>query len=187
MNVRWLKEALITALFLITITGAQAQQQFHQLAINDFGGAPRANARGVVAYTNCTIDFKYQANRVNGGFMLNAFVKLVLNTERSWLDRSRITSNQALSEILKHEQGHYTIAYLEQQELLREIGKTRFSRNYQYEAMNLFNRIDNKYKQMNTDYDDDTQHMTDRVQQHSWDVYFQKQLQFMPVESRDGR
>jgi hypothetical protein len=186
MNVRWLKGALMIALFLITIGRAQAQQ-FHQLTINDFGGTPRANARGVVAYTNCTIDFKYQASRVNGGYMLNAFVKLILNTERSWLDRSQVTSNQVLAEVLKHEQGHYTIAYLEQQELLREIGKTRFSRNYQYEAMNLFNRIDNKYKQMNTDYDEDTGHMTNRVQQHSWDVYFQKQLRFMPVEDREGR
>lgn len=105
MNVRWLKGLFILALFLITITRAQAQQ-FHQLTINDFGGAPRVNARGVVAYTNCTLDFKYQANRVNGGYMLNAFVKLILNTERSWLDRSRVTSNQVLAEVLKHEQGH---------------------------------------------------------------------------------
>jgi hypothetical protein len=51
--------------------------------------------------------------------------------------------------------------------------------------MALFNRIDAKYKQLNTDYDEDTQHMTDRVQQHSWDTYFQKRLQFIPVERAD--
>ncbi|WP_183561973.1 DUF922 domain-containing protein [Mucilaginibacter sp. SP1R1] len=181
MNLRWMKWTGIMSLFLLMFNRASAQQ-FHQLTVNDFGGTPRVDARGVVAYTNCTIDFKYQASRQDGGYMLNAFVHLALNTNKSWLDRSRITSSQVLAEVLKHEQGHYTIAYLEQQEVLREIGKTRFSRNYQYEAMNLFNRIDAKYKQMNTDYDDDTQHMTNRVQQHSWDVYFQKQLQFMPEE-----
>ena len=87
-----------------------------------------------------------------------------------------------LAEILKHEQGHYTIAYLEQQELLRAVGKTVFQRNYQYEAMRIFNEIDAKYKQLNYDYDQDTQHMTNRVQQKSWDVYFQKRLTFMPTE-----
>ncbi|MEN0054138.1 MAG: DUF922 domain-containing protein [Mucilaginibacter sp.] len=181
MNLRWMKWTAITALFLLTINRASAQQ-FRQLTINDFAGTPRVNTRGVVAYTNCTINFKYQANRVNNGYILNAFVTLVLNAEKSWIDRSRVTSNQILVEVLNHEQGHYNIAYMEQQELLREIGKTRFSRNYQYEAMNIFNRIDAKYKQLNTDYDDDTQHMTNRVQQHSWDVYFQKQLRYMPQQ-----
>ena len=187
MNVRWMKYIGLMALFLLTIKKEASAQQFHQLTLNDFGGTPRVNARGVIAYTNCTIDFKYQASRGNDGYIVNAFVRLILNTQKSWLDRGRVPSEQVLGEVLKHEQGHYTIAYLEQQELLREIGKTRFSRNYQYEAMAIFNRIDAKYKQMNTDYDDDTQHMTNRVQQHSWDVYFQKQLQFMPVEDRGDR
>jgi hypothetical protein len=87
-----------------------------------------------------------------------------------------------LSEILKHEQGHYLIAYLEQQEILRQIGKTRFSYNYRNEAMALFNRIDAKYKQLNSNYDDDTQHMTNRQQQRSWDLYFQKRLEYEPSE-----
>lgn len=182
MKVRWIKCIGVIALFLLTISAASAQQ-FHQLTVSDFGGTPRANARGVVAYTNCTIDFKYQASRQNGGYILNAFVRLILNTQKSWLDRSQISSGQLLAEVLKHEQGHYTIAYLEQQEVLREIGKTRFSRNYQYEAMAIFNRIDVKYKQLNADYDEDTQHMTDRMQQHSWDAYFEKQLRFMPDNS----
>jgi hypothetical protein len=184
MKVSFTKSIGVAALFLLTISRASAQQ-FHQLTINDFGGTPRANARGVVAYTNCTINFKYEATRRNEGYVLNAIVNLVLNANRSWLDRSRVTSAQMLAEVLKHEQGHYTIAYLEQQEVLREIGQTRFSRNYQYEAMAIFNRIDAKYKQLNTDYDEDTQHMTDRVQQHSWDAYFQKRLQFMPMERAD--
>jgi len=85
-----------------------------------------------------------------------------------------------LAEILKHEQGHYTIAYMEQQEVLREVNKIRFRADYQQRAAEIFNRIDAKYKQLNLDYDDDTAHMTNRVQQHSWDVYFYRKLQFMP-------
>jgi hypothetical protein len=182
MNVRLVKWIGLTALVLgITVgASAQQQQQYHQLTASDFAGVPRSNARGVVAYTNCTIDFKYQVTRRNGGFVLNALVQLLLNSNKSWLDRSRVSTQQQLTEILTHEQGHYTIAYLEQQELLRNINKTRFTRNYQYEAMAIFNRIDAKYKQLNTDYDNDSEHMTNRVQQNSWNLYFQKMLQFMP-------
>ena len=161
---------------------AQQYQQYHQLTVNDFLGAPRANAGGVVAYTNCTIDFKYEVSNRGGNYILNAIVNLILNNNRSWLDRGRVASREMMAEILKHEQGHYLIAYLEQQELLRQIGKTRFSRNYRYEAMEIFNRIDGRYKRLNADYDEDTQHMTNRQQQNSWDLYFQKRLEYMPQE-----
>ena len=106
-----------------------------------------------------------------------------MNNNKSWIDRSQVRSEQMLAEILKHEQGHYTIAYLEQQEVIREMERTRFSANYQTEAMGLFNRIDAKYRQLNIDYDEDTGHSLSRQQQHSWDIYFDKRLQNMPREN----
>jgi len=87
-----------------------------------------------------------------------------------------------LAEVLRHEQGHYTIAYMEQQELLRTVSKTIFYANYQSAAQSIFNRIDAKYKQLNIDYDIDTQHMQNRTQQQSWDAYFKKRLTYMPPE-----
>lgn len=158
-------------------------QPHRTLTVNDFLGAPRPNGRGVIAYTNCTIDFKYQATRNDGYYQLRFNVRMFMNNYKSWIDRSRITSADQLAEILKHEQGHYTIAYLEQQEVLRAVERTRFTANYNAEAMGIFNRIDAKYKQLNQDYDEDTQHMVNRQQQHSWDIYFAKRLQFMPQEN----
>lgn len=158
-------------------------QSFRTLTEADFMGTPRPNARGVVAYTNCTIDFSYQANRTNGDYIMHFNVRLVMNNYKSWLDRSRITNRNQLTEILKHEQGHYNIAYLEQQEVLRTLSRTRFTSNYRQEAMNIFNSIDAKYKQLNSDYDEDTEHMVNRQQQHSWDIYFAKRLQYMPPEN----
>jgi uncharacterized protein DUF922 len=169
----------VVVLWLAVISMASAQS-FHQLTIDDFQGTPRNNSNGVIAYTNCTIDFRYEARRQNGYYRLDFNIQLILNNNRSWMDKSRVTSNEMLSEILKHEQGHYVIAYLEQQELLRTVGKTVFHEDYQYEAKNIFDRIDAKYKQLNRDYDDDTQHMLNREQQHSWDLYFKKRLAVMP-------
>ena len=87
-----------------------------------------------------------------------------------------------LKEILEHEQGHYLIAWMEQQELQRTVGKTVFHEDYQFVAQNIFDRIDAKYKQLNIDYDLDTQHMVNRVQQQSWDAYFKKRIAFMPQQ-----
>jgi len=182
MILKYLRAFCACVLLGLTINPASAQQH-RILTINDFQGAPRANGRGVIAYTNCTIDFKYQASRNNGQYRIHANVRLFMNNYKSWIDRSRITSAEQLAEILKHEQGHYTIAYLEQQEVLRAIERTRFTANYQSEAMNIFNRIDAKYKQLNSDYDEDTQHMVNRQQQRSWDIYFAKRLQYMPEEN----
>jgi hypothetical protein len=167
---------LIIGLGSIRMASAQPYQQ---LTIDDFEGAPRSHI-GVIAYTNCTIDFRYQAFRKNGYYLLDFDIKLMMNRDKSWMDKSRVTSPEMLAEILKHEQGHYIIAYLEQHELLREVGKTRFGADYQQRAQEIFDRIDAKYKQLNLDYDEDTAHMTNREQQHSWDVYFSRKLEFMP-------
>jgi len=182
MILKYLRVFCACALLCFALNPALAQPH-RMLTVNDFQGTPRVNGRGVIAYTNCTINFTYQASRNDGNYILHANVRLYMNNYKSWMDRSRITGADQLAEVLKHEQGHYTIAYLEQQEVLRAIERTRFTYNYNAEAMAIFNRIDAKYKQLNQDYDEDTEHMTNRQQQHSWDIYFAKRLQFIPQEN----
>ncbi len=175
------KSSVITiALFLLLMNKIANAQRLRRLTITDFRGVPRNNNQGIIAYTNCTIDFSYEAQRANGYYRLNFNIRLVINSNRSWLDRRRVSSPEMLAEILNHEQGHYFIAYMEQQELQRTVRKTVFHNDYQSMAQNIFNRIDCKYKQLNQDYDADTRHMLNRVQQHSWDAYFKKKLEFMP-------
>lgn len=181
---RLIKLCATCAVAMLCFSLQQAEAQpFRTLTQADFLGTPRPDGRGVVAYTNCTLNFSFQSNHVNGEYRLHANVRLSMNNYKSWLDRSRIINGEQLAEILKHEQGHYNIAYLEQQEILRTIGRTRFTANYRQEAMDLFDRIDARYKQLNQDYEEDTQNMVNRQQQHSWDVYFAKRLQFMPREN----
>ncbi|TSD64499.1 DUF922 domain-containing protein [Inquilinus sp. KBS0705] len=174
---------LAVVLFIANMTTAQP---FRQLTAADFMGTPKANNRGVIAYTNCTLDFSYQANHSKNDYLLHFKVTLQLNNYKSWMDKARITSAEQLAEILKHEQGHYNIAYLEQQEVIRTMERTRFTANYRAEAMDLFNRIDAKYKQLNIDYDEDTQHSVNKQQQHSWDIYFAKRLEYMPSAENAG-
>jgi hypothetical protein len=170
----------VIALWVCVTNRAAAQDGYHQLTINDFRGAPQSNGENDIAYTHCYIDFGYHVNAENNHYHLTFNVKLILDKNESWLDRRQVQSQQLLADILQHEQGHYTIAYMEQQEILRECSRSFFDSNYKQEANALFNRIHAKYGRLNINYDEDTRHMVDRVQQHSWDAYFAKRLIYMP-------
>jgi hypothetical protein len=173
-------------LLICTISRAFAQEgEYRQLTISDFRGTPRPSA-GSIAYTNCTIDFHYHAVGEDGNYQLTFDVRVVMEREKSWIDKRRVTSDRMLTEVLKHEQGHYNIAFMEQQEILREAARTRFTSNYKAQASGLFNRIHAKYEHLNANYDEDTQHMLDATQQHSWDVYFQRRLAYMPPVEKAG-
>ncbi|MCC8424969.1 hypothetical protein [Mucilaginibacter sp. UR6-11] len=158
---------------------------YRQLTADDFRGAPRPSA-GSIAYTNCTIDFHYHAVGGDNNYRLTFDVQVIMQHDKSWIDKRRITSDRMLTEVLKHEQGHYNIAFMEQQEILREAARTRFTSNYKAQASALFDRIHTKYEHLNANYDDDTRHMLDATQQHSWDVYFQRRLAYMPPVAKVG-
>jgi len=168
--------------FCLPVYLARAQSSgYHQLRVEEFQGFPDVTSRDNVAYTNCYIDFNYHAKSERGStVLLTCDVKLIFDREKSWINHTKVTSAKMIKDILDHEQGHYMIAYMEQQELLRTINKTRFDTNYQIEASNIFDRIHEKYKQLSLDYDDDTGHMQNHEQQHSWDTYFKKRLAYMP-------
>ena len=135
----------------------------------------------MIAYTSCYIDFNYRAtNDKRNNFNLTFDIRLSFNRDKSWIDKKRILSGNHLAEVLKHEQGHYAIGYMEQQELIRALSKTRYTANYQAEARTIFDRIDAKYQQLNYNYDTDTRNSLDKTQQHSWDEYFKKRLITMP-------
>ena len=167
------------ALGLIINNGAYAQEGYRRLTIHDFQGTPHPQ-NGSISATHCSIDFHYHVRGEKNHYQLTFDIKLIMDKDQSWMDKRRVLSQELLSEVLNHEQGHYTISYMEQQELLRETARTRFTANYQAEANALFDRIHAKYELLNNNYDEDTQHMCNRTQQHSWDVYFQKRLMYMP-------
>ncbi|HEY9534273.1 MAG TPA: hypothetical protein VIQ77_07035 [Mucilaginibacter sp.] len=166
---------------------AFAQSSYRQLTVNDFRGAPQNTGSDAVAHTKCTIDFKYYlADIRDGAYRLTFDVRVLMRPDRSWIDFRRVTTQAMLRRVLNHEQGHYNISCLEQQEILREASRMRFSQNYNYEARALFDRIHNKYQILNQNYDIDTRHMLDDKQQHSWDVYFQRRIMYAPPIAKAG-
>ncbi|RZL13419.1 MAG: hypothetical protein EOO89_17575 [Pedobacter sp.] len=177
MLIKLIRAAGVLLLFVAANAHGQA---YKTLTVNDFRGVPHKTNFAAVAYTNCTISYNYAVRRDRGVFILDFNVKLQMNNNMSWIDHKRITSPEMLAEVLRHEQGHYIIAYLQQQELLRTFGRTLFGRDYNMVATNIFNRIDAKYSKMNTTYEKETNHMQNRDQQVSWDRYLARCVEYMP-------
>lgn len=170
---------------VICLAGLQnaSAQAYHQLTAVEFQGIPRATSGDVVARTHCTIDYHYIATGVDGHYRLDFTIRAIMDRQRSWIKMNEVTSQEMLARVLKHEQGHYAICYLEQQELLRVVGKTVFDADYRREAQEILDRIDAKYKQLNVDYDADTQHMQNREQQASWNDYFDRKIAYLPPDN----
>jgi len=153
-----------------------AQQPYRQLTPNDFTGAVPPGSGFYVAHTSCNVTMNYNVRKYQSNYHLTFDIRLMLNRDRSWINRQMITNADMMDEVLRHEQGHYQIAYLMQQEMIHELNQTRYTGDYQRQTDNIFKRIDDKYRQMNADYDDDTQHMQNRKQQSAWITFLNRQV-----------
>src|ERR1700741_3937581 len=101
-------------MFLIVFSAPAKAQPYRQLVAEDFQGAPQRGGLAVAA-TACSIELKYDVHARNGNYQLKFYIRLMVDRERSWMDRARINTPEMLAEILKHEQGHYAVNYIELQ------------------------------------------------------------------------
>ncbi len=187
MRQRFVSVIMGALCLLLIVANRVAAQPYRQLTVSDFRGTPRPGGNNAIAHTKCSINFRYEAVGRGADFRLISDVRLTVDPYYSWIDLKRVTSPKQLDRILNHEQGHYIISYMEQQELTRQINRLQFDPyNYKYQASNLFNRIHAKYQQLNQNYDIGTQNMRDEQQQRSWDVYFQKRLSTAPPLEAEG-
>ena len=77
--------------------------------------------------------------------------------------------------VLKHEQGHYDIAYLLKCEAYSVLSSRDYDSNYQAEIAAIFNNINAKYQQMNAQYETETANMTNIKNQQKWNAWFDSQ------------
>ncbi len=165
--------ALVCCLLGSSVVRAQS---YRQLTADDFTGPIPPNSGFYVAHTSCNVFMNYNVRNSRSNYHLTFDIQLKLNRERSWLNRKIANTPESLAQVLRHEQGHYQIAYLMQQEMIRELNAYHYTGDYQRQANAIFKRIDDKYRQMNEDYDEDTQHMQNRKQQTAWVNFLDREL-----------
>lgn len=170
MMKRWMLILLFLGAPVITIA-----QSYHRLAASDFAGTPPPE-NGDIAYTNCYVGYTYDANRRNGNYAINFNLQLTLNTNKSYIRLDQVKDREMLRQILRHEQGHYNIAYLLKCEAYSVLTHHRYTANYQAEIINMFKQVETKYHKINADYEYQTQHMTNTQNQDKWNTWFSNQL-----------
>jgi hypothetical protein len=80
-------------------------------------------------------------------------------------------------ELLRHEQGHYNFAILLASEFKHTIDSTvLFKTNYSQKMDSIFQAIFNKYRQMEVQYDNETNHMNNKGKQELWNKKFEEML-----------
>ncbi len=179
MCLRIVRFTFFLALCLLSSALLKAQS-WRPLTMNDFQGVPPGGNAPYIAYTNCQIQYNYDARRYNDGqYQLTFYVSMVMNHNKSWMNKVRAMESGQLEEILRHEQGHYNIAYLEQQELLQAFNQARYSADYQYQVSTTFEAVDRKYRNMNQEYEQGTQHMLNRAKQNEWNAWFRDRMNDM--------
>jgi hypothetical protein len=176
-----LTRRVVAVLFLCAPVFVQAQS-YRRLAARDFNGTP-PQQNNDIAYTNCHVDYTYQVIRHNNTYDVNFDVQLTMDNNRSYIRLDQISSREQLLQVLRHEQGHYNIAFLLKCEAYSVLSRYHYTANYHREIDYLFKQVNEKYQKMNADYEVGTNHMLNNENQERWNAWFSRKLDNVSLAS----
>jgi predicted secreted Zn-dependent protease len=79
--------------------------------------------------------------------------------------------------LLEHEQGHFNIGIMCVREFLSIIKSTKFIKSqYSARLKQIFQVVSDKYQQMHTQYDAETNHSINRTAQEKWNTFFKENI-----------
>lgn len=90
-------------------------QGYRKLSSNDFQGKPKSNDP-YLSYTKLRIGYSSTATKRDGNYLLTFHVYLDINKAESWMKFDKISNQKTFIALLNHEQGHFKIGALMQQE-----------------------------------------------------------------------
>ncbi|MGI4875423.1 MAG: DUF922 domain-containing protein [Janthinobacterium lividum] len=131
----------------------------------DFASPYWARTDWHVSYTYRTTSFRYDTLRLN--------VKVqVLLKPTSW-----VLPNRQTDELLMHEQGHFNFALLLASLFKKAVVSTVFTKaDYAQKVKELFANILTEVKQLEVQYDAETNHMKNKEAQLSWNKKLEELL-----------
>ena len=140
------------------------------LVWDDFTGTPEETSP-YDAFIYWNIRYRFQPQFVGDSVKAKATVFLEMS-DRSWARRAKRTDA-----LLRHEQGHFDIARLCAQAFIKTLELRTFSKqNLGSEINQTFRDLLETYKQMERDYDLDTNHSKNIKQQQKWEALLATRL-----------
>jgi len=173
---------IASSFFLLLLTNCSSSKyngkiENRKLEWTDFKGKPNKD-QNYDAYTKWEIYYQYNSpNFIGDKAEIKFTVWRELNQVKSWV-RKETESDK--SELLLHEQGHYDIAKLCEEELIQRFENNEYHRfNYQYKIDSIFEEVLHKYRQLERKYDFETNHMYNKAAQKKWDAFFRKRIKII--------
>jgi hypothetical protein len=139
------------------------------LTWKDFTGVADNNS-SFFAYTAYTTAVKFDDVQFSGDkAVIKGFIMtLELDAKKSWVKKGKESDD-----LLKHEQGHFDVGILYMQAVLQKVDSANFTRSgYQQEFQKLIKEIHQKYRDMGSQYDKETNHSIKKDEQEKWNIYF---------------
>ncbi len=168
-----MKATIILFLLLISISSSAQKadtihwRQGYNLQWEDFQGIPDTNTQWA-AVTSCSIEYTYTLS--DTGVSIKVFS--VFYKKKSWAIRHIVNLNS-----LKHERIHFDINELFARKFLLEAQKTYFNKNaIGEEIKKMHHQYFFEAKQMNNEYDLDTDYGLNEIKQHDWSEKVKKLL-----------
>lgn len=131
----------------------------------------------------CSQNYSLRADRISPN---SEKLKLTINANYYIReDKSWVKAGKATERLLNHEKGHYKFSELIILEFLYEANKQDYYiSNYKSKVKNIFNRIHQKYVDLEIQYDKETDHMRNVKEQEKWDIWLNKTKQKLIAKSR---
>lgn len=170
---------LIAPLLVLLFSSLKAQEEVFPVQLDwdtHFKGKPDEHS-AYAALTATTWQYSYSStisgNKLHIDFKFSAGVE----PEKSWVKYNRIRDKRARRELLNHEQGHVYINFL----LLKEgeivIRNQKYTiGNYKRLIQTTANKVGKYYSELQSRYDEETNHGADLQAQSKWDEYLRDQM-----------
>jgi predicted secreted Zn-dependent protease len=141
------------------------------LTWNDFKAKPQLDT-DVVALTASGITFSYSA-KSNATDIVSFATKVESHfyPNKSWFVKER-----ANAYILKHEQLHFDITELYVRKLRQQISILKVSNSIKSQLEDLHQNINNELSEMQSLYDEQSQHSINKEEQAKWQSYVKSEL-----------
>ena len=147
-----------------------AWDENRKLRWEDFKGVPNA-ADDFVASTNSGVSFSVSYREENGEAFLQYTVTANFYPKLSWY-RSKDVSKY----ILAHEQTHFDITELHARKLRKALAEIPQDRSFRDKASILYNKMEAERREMQLQYDADSNHSNIEAEEYRWQDYVKDQL-----------
>lgn len=139
---------------------------------SDFKGPVDKNTDHV-ASTNSGVQYGYSWSQRGNDFTINFEIFAFFTPKDSWSIK-----NKQSDYILKHEQLHFDITELYARKLKKAFTEFKFtSKNYERETNRLFTENNKARQEMQTRYDEETNHSINKKEQEEWNEFVAKELE----------